>query len=111
MSSELRNIPAVHELLQHPLLEEPVRIHGQQVVTLHIRQHLDDLRNQLLAEPGRPATTAEQIASQVAERIGHGEIPSLRPVINATGILLHTGLGRAPLADEAWDAIKTMHIE
>ncbi len=108
MSSELRNIPAVHELLQHPLLEELVRIHGQQVVTLHVRQHLEDLRNQLRAEPGRPAATAEQIASQVVERIGHGEIPSLRPVINATGILLHTGLGRAPLADEACDAIQAV---
>jgi L-seryl-tRNA(Ser) seleniumtransferase len=106
MSSELRNIPAVHELLQHPLLEDLLALHGQQVVTLHVRQHLDDLRNQIRAEPGRPAATAEQIASQIVERVGHGEIPSLRPVINATGILLHTGLGRAPLAEEACEAIQ-----
>jgi L-seryl-tRNA(Ser) seleniumtransferase len=108
MSSELRNIPAVHELSQHPLLEDLAREHGQQVVTLHVRQHLADLRSRVLAEPSEPVATIEEIIDQLAVRIGQSEIPSLRPVINATGILLHTGLGRAPLAEEACQAICQM---
>ncbi|MAZ95294.1 MAG: L-seryl-tRNA(Sec) selenium transferase [Planctomycetaceae bacterium] len=106
MSSELRNIPAVNELLQHPLLVELIQLHGPQVVTRHLRQHLDLLRNQLLADSGQPATTSDAIVIEVIERVGKGELPSLRPVINATGILLHTGLGRAPLATEACEAIQ-----
>jgi L-seryl-tRNA(Ser) seleniumtransferase len=46
-----------------------------------------------------------EIVSGVAETIATGEMPSLRRVINCTGVLLHTGLGRAPLAEEAIEAM------
>src|SRR5262249_10332425 len=47
---------------------------------------------------------AEAVAARVAERLGRELRPKLRPVINATGIVLHTNLGRAPIAEEAAQA-------
>ena len=46
-----------------------------------------------------------ELAERIAQWIATEEMPNLRPVINATGILLHTGLGRAPLAESAIQAI------
>ena len=49
-----------------------------------------------------------ELAERIAEWIARAEQPALRPVINATGVLLHTGLGRAPLAEEARQAVSEM---
>jgi L-seryl-tRNA(Ser) seleniumtransferase len=53
-----------------------------------------------------PIPSATDLASKIADWIAQEYRPTLRPVINATGILLHTGLGRAPLADEAVTAVQ-----
>ena len=50
-----------------------------------------------------------ELAERIAHWIIHEERAPLRPVINATGIPLHTGLGRAPLAEEAIAAIVEVH--
>ena len=100
--SLLRNIPSVSELLENPqlkLLRDKV---SHSVVVSRVRTFLDDLRTEVqgaAAEIHLPSPT--EMAERIARRILQSEEPRLRRVINATGILLHTGLGRAPLAEEA----------
>ncbi len=98
----LRNIPSVNELLESPPLRSLVDRLSHNVVVGGVRGFLDDLRKQVqsAAVEIAPASVTE-LAERVARRILEGQSMPLQPVINATGILLHTGLGRAPLAEEA----------
>jgi len=96
----LRQIPPVNELLSRSVLRELEARLGRPLVVECIRRRLQRLRDQIL-EGGlagvSPAALEEEIvaAAEAAARF------SLRPVINATGVVLHTNLGRAPLAREA----------
>src|SRR5262245_9157238 len=76
--------------------------HAHAVVAAMVRDDLDKLRQRIKdgqAVDGQATITA--IAQRVASRLTTELQPKLRPVINATGILLHTNLGRAPLAEAA----------
>src|ERR1700682_1095553 len=98
----LRNLPSVNELLESPQLKGLVNKVSHNVVVTRVRSFLDDLRTEVqnaAAEIKLPSVS--ELAEKIASRIMAGDEPSLRPVINATGVLLHTGLGRAPLAEEA----------
>jgi L-seryl-tRNA(Ser) seleniumtransferase len=98
----LRNLPSVAELLETLSLKPLVDRVSHNVVVDGVRSFLDDLREDLrnASEEGSLPDAAE-LAERIARRILQGEQSSLKPVINATGILLHTGLGRAPLAEAA----------
>ena len=106
MANVLRNIPSVNELLDSPPLRKLLDRASRSVVLSGVRDFLDNLRSEVqsaAAEIKFPATG--ELAERIAQWIVHEERPALRPVINATGILLHTGLGGAPLADEALTAM------
>lgn len=109
MENPLRKIPAVHDLLGQPSLEAWVRRIGHQTVVEHTRKYLSQLRDQLRQLSGQDHSAdippPEALADKIARWIDRQQRDRLRPVINATGILLHTGLGRAPLADEAIEAV------
>src|SRR5262245_4620972 len=106
MASVLRNLPSFTELLDSPPLKSLVNRVSRNVVVSGVRQFLDDMRTQVqTAAAGVHVPTASELAQRIADWIATEEQPPLRPVINATGVLLHTGLGRAPLAEEAIAAI------
>ncbi len=106
MASVLRNIPSVGELLESPPLKSLVNRVSRNVVVTGVRQFLDDMRTQVQsAAAGVHVPSATELAQKIADWIASEEQPALRPVVNATGVLLHTGLGRAPLAEEAIAAI------
>jgi L-seryl-tRNA(Ser) seleniumtransferase len=108
--SELfRKLPSVDELLRTPELAGLLAQEGRSAVTDAARGVLDRLRQEIgggslqpsgvdAAVAGLPAATERQLRRATAF--------SLRPVINATGVLLHTNLGRAPLAQNALDHIR-----
>ncbi len=109
MQNPLRRIPSVNELLERPELAALVDRVSHHVVVNEVRGFLDKLRSDVqsaAAEMNIP--TPAELAERIADWIAKGETPVLRPVINATGILLHTGLGRAPLAKEAIQAMADM---
>jgi len=104
--SLLRCIPAVDALLKEPSIERlGGRLAPQTLVAL-IREELDDLRRAVLAG-GVTAAALDRpaVAGRVADRAARLPSPPLRRVINATGILIHTNLGRAPLAAAAQQAV------
>lgn len=98
----LRGIPSVSELLESPRLGRLVDRISHSAVVGTVRTVLDELRSEVQsAAAERSLPSVSELAERVARRVLATEKPPLRPVINATGILLHTGLGRAPLAEEA----------
>lgn len=106
MSNLLRNIPSVTELLEKPPLQQISDSLHRSVVVNHVRGFLDQLRSQVQTSRDQiPIPEANELAERIAAWILVEEVSPLRPVINATGILLHTGLGRAPLATEAIEAM------
>jgi L-seryl-tRNA(Ser) seleniumtransferase len=97
------SLPSVNEVLACAPLQNTGQAHV--VVVETIRKVLDDLRGRLRqGATFNGQTDAETVARQVAERLEHEGRPHLRRVINATGIVLHTNLGRAPIAEEAAQA-------
>jgi L-seryl-tRNA(Ser) seleniumtransferase len=100
----LRQIPSVDALLQTEAVQEALQRHPRKVVLEAIRLVLDQTRAKLLREPreaaagiaGFPALD-EAIGAEI-ERLSRY---TLRPVINATGIVIHTNLGRSLLPEEA----------
>ncbi|MBN2477650.1 MAG: L-seryl-tRNA(Sec) selenium transferase [Pirellulales bacterium] len=98
----LRNIPSVNELLESPPLRGLVDRISHNVVVSTVRTVLDEMRNEVqTAASEKTLPSVSDLAERIAQRIVAGEVPALRPAINATGILLHTGLGRSPLAEAA----------
>ena len=97
-----RDLPSVHAVLEDPTLIAASLRWGRQAVVAAVRGVLEDLREELLRGSSPPFSTGI-VAAGAMRRLG---THTLRPVINATGILLHTGLGRAPLSEEALEAVR-----
>ena len=94
-SEKLRELPAVHEVA------ERVSAPGipRHLVVAEVRRVLDDARRQIRAGAGNGIATMS-IEAQVERALRTLAAPSLRRVINATGVVLHTNLGRAPLGPQ-----------
>jgi L-seryl-tRNA(Ser) seleniumtransferase len=106
MSGNLfRQLPSVNDVLALEGIQELARDHARDLIVAAVRAELTDLREQIrqgLAVDGQSA--AKVVASRVADRLGQEMQAKLRTVINATGIILHTNLGRSPLAEGAAQA-------
>jgi L-seryl-tRNA(Ser) seleniumtransferase len=100
LNQTLREIPAVHELLARPEIAALCAEAGTEYVTEIVREVLADVREEL-----RGGKELGSLEERIAGAIRCGLEPTLRPVINATGVILHTNLGRAPLSAEAVRAV------
>ena len=102
-SARLREIPSVDELLLRPRLVDLARAAGRDLVTQTTRDVLARLRQRLKTQtsPSAGAAPLEELETEVEREVKALLEPSLRRVINATGVVLHTNLGRAPLSREA----------
>jgi L-seryl-tRNA(Ser) seleniumtransferase len=115
-TTRLREIPSVDEVLGQARLRALAESAGREIVSEATRSVLADIRAKLLnaasaetdPDPGsatRP-TTLELLEERIADRVKDLLAPSLRRVINATGVILHTNLGRAPLSTEGISEIQ-----
>ena len=105
-ANPLRNIPSVSELLESPTLKGLVDRISRNTVVNSVRTVLDEVRHEVQsATTERSLPSVSELADRIARRVLEGAPSALRPVINATGILLPGGLGRAPLASEAVSAM------
>lgn len=101
---KLRNIPAVNELMAVVLRAEWASQFPQNRVLESVRETLEGLRTRIQQEGGE-VPSLEALAGSVHERMAGLAAFSLKRVINATGIIVHTNLGRAPLPPEAIENI------
>lgn len=103
LTARLRQLPAVHLLVTSQQGRELESVHGHRAVTDAARNLVEAARAAILSggEPPRLPEMTKALASAVEKRVQ----PHLRRVINATGVVLHTNLGRAPLPQAAIDAL------
>ena len=101
----LRKIPSVDELLRAPDIQELCARFPRAAVTSTVQRVLAETRRTLLAladdAPGDGGFSLQDIQQQVIAQLQKTSKPSLQRVINATGVVIHTNLGRAPLAEHA----------
>jgi len=93
--TEFHKLPSVDALLNDPALHQGLERYGRPLITYAIRKILERLRSEKTTE-----LETSSIVKRVLAMAKKLTSPSLRPVINATGIILHTNLGRAPLGKD-----------
>lgn len=99
----LSQLPSVDRLLADPTVSALVDAHGRTLVTRLVRTALDDAR--AAAGSGAPLPDSACLAATIRAEADRLAAPRLRPVFNLTGTVLHTNLGRAPLPEEAVEAL------
>ena len=102
----LRKIPKIDEILKQPSIEATDCSHS--ILMESIRETLDNLRQSILGGNDSVSLEMADICAEVLELVTQKNTMHLRPVINATGIILHTNLGRAKLSDRAVEAIQNI---
>jgi len=102
---QLREIPSMNALLNHALFENTER----ESVKLVAQLFLDELRDGLVAGKIAQIPSLDDCAAQILARVRTTDAPRLRGVVNATGVVLHTNLGRAPLGAEAYAAAEHVY--
>ena len=110
MKELLPSLPKVDQLLEEPGLSDLLGTLPRKVVVTAVRETLDHLRGILLkgGPSARPPDLSRQaIVIQVEERARGLARPSFRRVVNGTGVIIHTNLGRSLMADEALAAVET----
>lgn len=108
LQEELRKIPGVDKLLHEPALANLSNELGSELVTYSIRLVLDAEREKVFN--GANAKSLTEIIKDVKKQIHRITGFSFKPVVNATGIILHTNLGRAPLGKELLKEIEPILI-
>ena len=113
MSDARRRIPSLEVLLESEVFLGLLEAHPRGLVVQHLRTEVDRVRREL-GDGGDPGVLEGDVedpqvyAAGVETRLLVSATPSLRAVINGTGVILHTNLGRAALADSALDAMASV---
>lgn len=94
MPNPLAQLPPIHRLLAHPCLEAARTLHGAVGVRAAARQAVAMARQDLAA--GLPAPALVDLVARALLALEERARPAYPPVVNATGVLIHTNLGRAP---------------
>ena len=99
MDSEFRKLPGVDKLLSEEKIKQLAGSYTHELLVDVIRRRLEIERQWIM--DGNKCRSVDEIINSITDSLKHLESPSLRTVINATGVVLHTNLGRASLSKEA----------
>jgi len=105
---DLRGLPSVDKLLRAPRAEAWVDDFGRPLVVDALRDALAGARRR--AHLGEPLPDEEALLDAARRKLEFWVAPTLRAVINASGVIIHTNLGRAPLSPEALEAARTVSV-
>ncbi|UCG25494.1 MAG: L-seryl-tRNA(Sec) selenium transferase [Chloroflexota bacterium] len=103
-TEQLRRLPSVDSLLQSSLAQRITMTFGRSLTLQAVRDVLDDVRQAVRAGDSS-LPTEEEILNRAEQMLFSQIQPTLRPVINATGVIVHTNLGRAILSGESIAAV------
>jgi L-seryl-tRNA(Ser) seleniumtransferase len=106
MESEFRRLPSVDKLISEEAIRQLEENYPHTLLVDLARRHLESVRLSITA--GNPCPSINEIVESICAQVYALGNPGLRPVINATGVILHTNLGRALLSAEtiaAMDAV------
>ncbi len=108
-SALLRKIPSLDALLREEAVCRLIGDHGREIVAAECRAMLDEARAGLIAAGAEaapvPDLAPQALAARLDTRLAARSAPSLGPAVNATGIVMHSGLGRAVLSEAAREAL------
>jgi len=104
--SEFRKLPSVDQFLQMQAVARLIERHGRAQTLGALRAVLDAARQAI--QDGQLAPDAEALVAEAAGRLAAEARPSLYPVLNASGVIIHTNLGRAPLSARARAAMQAV---
>jgi L-seryl-tRNA(Ser) seleniumtransferase len=99
-----RELPSINDLLLMPACQALLSTHSRNSLLFAARKAIAELRLEISSGQHTDASlrqSIDQLTEVVSKHLASGRHYSLRPVINATGVILHTNLGRAPLSDAA----------
>jgi L-seryl-tRNA(Ser) seleniumtransferase len=102
-TQEYRKLPKVDQLLDDPVCRSWIATHGRDLVVGALRDAIGAARATIAR--GAPCPRGDAILAEVEQRLVDEGKPSLRPVINASGVIIHTNLGRSPLSDDTLAAM------
>jgi L-seryl-tRNA(Ser) seleniumtransferase len=109
---DFRVIPSIEQLRQRDAVRLLEQSYGRRAIVGALRQEAEALRRRLATGEAESVATPDEAALAIERALPdrlHAELaPSLRPVLNATGVVIHTNLGRAPLAAAALERIATV---
>ena len=106
MNNEFRQLPSVDRLLSEERIKQLEETYPHELLVNSVRQNLE--RERLSIAAGNTCPSIDEIIESITAQLREIESPSLRPVINATGVILHTNLGRAPLSQESITIMNTV---
>jgi L-seryl-tRNA(Ser) seleniumtransferase len=106
--NKMKEIPKVDRILGWPEISALLDKHPRPEVIVAVRTVLEQLREQVRNNGDAALLEPSRITAQVFSVLSFRSRPSLQAVINGTGVVVHTNLGRSPLADEAEEAIHTV---
>lgn len=102
--TSLRDLPSIEQLLQ--LSNHLINEYGRPLTLDALRSTLDEARLRFKTRPDEGVPATDLILNRAESQLAVWTAPTLRPVINATGVILHTNLGRAPLSKAALAAMR-----
>jgi len=105
-TEKLRQLPSVDRLLGEETVRELVATYGHRQTVAALRETLDVVRGEVRA--GADVPDVAPLVARAATRLQEHLAPTLRPVVNATGVIIHTNLGRAPLSAAARAAMEAV---
>ncbi len=107
MIEKLSQLPQVDECLKSPQGQKWLESYKRKIVVRSIREVIDAKRKEILNGAG-PDVSIDAIAADIEDVIKEHSAYKLRPLINATGVVLHTNLGRALLSDSAIENVAAL---
>ncbi len=105
MENKLRQLPGVDRLIGEKRIRDLEALFPHDIITSLVRESLVFYRNAITR--GQEPPTTEELTAYIVDQAQILASPTLKPVINATGVVLHTNLGRAPLSTDAIAAMNT----
>jgi len=106
--SDLKNLPSIGELIQNEAALRMIATYGRPLALEAMRSAVDEARKRFPLEKMIPET--EALLERANQLLCLWTTPTLQPVINATGVVLHTNLGRAPLSRSAIEAMQAVSL-
>jgi len=108
MSEVLRQLPQVQSLLETETGQALIALHGHDQTVAGLRAGLQDIRDAVQTGCLQTVPAFDEVFfDHIAANIVRAQAPNLRKTLNATGVIIHTNMGRAPLAPEALAAIES----
>ena len=109
ISNILRDLPSVSDFIKTTVGTDLINDFGEGALKLELRRLLDEIRSEVRMQKINEVPWLEALGSKLRERLERLCRPIGRRAINATGIILHTNLGRAPLCEEAIVAVSSLN--